>query len=54
MPALRQLGWLVALELAVCALMALAIVPAAAEALDGRTVRVGRLRRRVGILGARR
>ena len=52
MPALRQLGWLVALELAVCAVVALAVVPAAAELLDGR--RLPAWRGRVGLLGARR
>jgi hydrophobe/amphiphile efflux-3 (HAE3) family protein len=38
LPLLRQLGWLVAVELLVCLLVALVFVPAGAEALDRRGV----------------
>lgn len=63
MPLLSQLGWLVALELALCLVAAIAVVPGLAERLDrnhvgGADIRVPvfaeRLARRVRALGARR
>ncbi len=37
LPLLSQLGWLVALELMLCVLVAIAVVPALAERLDRGT-----------------
>jgi predicted RND superfamily exporter protein len=63
MPLLSQLGWLVALELALCLLAALVVVPALAERLDrnhigGADIHVPlfaeRLARRLRAAGARK